>query len=167
MSIYLKIKIRLTIIDYKRNICIWITFVIQGGELNIMKELPKISGAELEVMKVLWSKSPQTANEVIKVLETTTDWKPKTIRTLINRLVQKEAISYHQDTGRIYAYFPLVSQDKYLQVETESLLKRFYGAAFKPLLVNFLKEEKLSSEDINELKRILDEKTEENKRKEN
>ncbi|MGE7999778.1 BlaI/MecI/CopY family transcriptional regulator [Lysinibacillus sp. NPDC093190] len=132
----------------------------------MMKELPKISEAELEVMKVLWSKSPQTANEVIKVLESTTDWKPKTIRTLINRLVQKEAISYHQNTGRIYAYFPLVSQDKYLQVETESLLKRFYGAAFKPLFVNFLKEEKLSSEDINELKRILDEKTEENQRKE-
>jgi len=89
-----------------------------------MKELPKISEAELEVMKVLWSKSPQTANEVIKVLESTTDWKPKTIRTLITRLVQKEAISYHQDTGRIYAYFPLVSQDKYLQVETESFLWR-------------------------------------------
>ena len=86
------------------------------------------------------------------------DWKPKTIRTLINRLVHKEAVTYHQDKGRMYAYYPLVSQDSYLQVETKSLLKRFYGAAFKPLLVNFLKEEKLSSEDINELKRILDEK---------
>ncbi|MBJ6923123.1 BlaI/MecI/CopY family transcriptional regulator, partial [Vibrio cholerae] len=56
-----------------------------------MKELPKISEAELEVMKVLWSRSPQTANEVIEALEVTMDWKPKTIRTLINRLVQKEA----------------------------------------------------------------------------
>ncbi|MED2795502.1 MULTISPECIES: BlaI/MecI/CopY family transcriptional regulator [Bacillus cereus group] len=130
-----------------------------------MKELPKISEAELEVMKVLWSNSPQTANEVIEALEVKMDWKPKTIRTLINRLVQKEAVAYHQDKGRMYAYYPLVSQDNYLQVETKSLLKRFYGAAFKPLLVNFLKEEKLSSEDINELKRILDEKTEENQRK--
>ncbi|MEH7060984.1 BlaI/MecI/CopY family transcriptional regulator, partial [Bacillus wiedmannii] len=52
-----------------------------------MKELPKISEAELEVMKVLWSKSPQTANEVIEALEVKMDWKPKTIRTLINRLV--------------------------------------------------------------------------------
>ncbi|MEJ9132311.1 BlaI/MecI/CopY family transcriptional regulator, partial [Bacillus thuringiensis] len=52
-----------------------------------MKELPKISEAELEVMKVLWSKSPQTANEVIEELEKNMDWKPKTIRTLINRLV--------------------------------------------------------------------------------
>ncbi|MDA2190067.1 BlaI/MecI/CopY family transcriptional regulator [Bacillus cereus] len=130
-----------------------------------MKELPKISEAELEVMKVLWSNSPQTANEVIEALEVKMDWKPKTIRTLINRLVQKEAVAYHQDKGRMYAYYPLVSQDNYLKMETKSLLKRFYGAAFKPLLVNFLKEEKLSSEDINELKRILDEKTEENQRK--
>jgi BlaI family penicillinase repressor len=111
-------------------------------------------------MKVLWGKSPQTANEVIENLEKTMDWKPKTIRTLINRLVQKEAVSYHQEKGRMYTYYPLISQDNYLLVETKSLLKRFYGAAFKPLLVNFLKEEKLSPEDINELKRILDEKTE-------
>ncbi|WP_462412471.1 BlaI/MecI/CopY family transcriptional regulator [Neobacillus sp. Marseille-QA0830] len=131
----------------------------------MMKELPKISEAELEIMKVLWEKSPQTANEVIEKLEITMDWKPKTIRTLINRLVQKEAVSYHQEKGRMYEYFPLISQESYLQVETKSFLKRFYGAAFKPLLVNFLKEEKLSSEDINELKRILDEKTEEDQRK--
>lgn len=131
-----------------------------------MKELPRISEAELEIMKVLWRKSPQTANEVIEELESIVDWNPKTIRTLINRLVQKEAVSYHQEKGRMYAYYPLVSQDHYLQVETKSLLKRFCGVAFKPLLVNFLKEEKLSSEDINELRRILDEKNEENQRKE-
>lgn len=130
-----------------------------------MKELPRISEAELEIMKVLWRKSPQTANEVIKELELVVDWNPKTIRTLMNRLVQKEAISYHQEKGRMYAYYPLVSQDYYLQVETRSLLKRFCGVAFKPLLVNFLKEEKLSSEEINELRQILDEKKEENQRK--
>ncbi|WP_369900097.1 BlaI/MecI/CopY family transcriptional regulator [Bacillus manliponensis] len=131
-----------------------------------MKDLPKISDAELEIMKVLWGKSPQTANEVIQELESVVDWNPKTIRTLINRLVQKEAVSYYQEKGRMYAYYPLVSQDQYLKVETKSLLKRFCGVAFKPLLVNFLKEEKLSSEDIKELRKILDEKNEENKREE-
>lgn len=129
------------------------------------KELPKISEAELEIMKILWSNSPQTANEVIVSLEEKTEWNPKTIRTLMNRLVQKEAIAYHQERGRMYAYYPLVSQDSYLQVETKSFLKRFYGAAFKPLFVNFLKEEKLSQEEIRELRRILDEKSEENEGK--
>ncbi len=80
--------------------------------------MPKISEVELEIMKVLWSKAPQTANEIIKDLEGEMDWSPKTIRTLINRLVQKEAISAHQEIGKMYTYTPFVSQDHYLQVET-------------------------------------------------
>ncbi|TPG70178.1 BlaI/MecI/CopY family transcriptional regulator [Brevibacillus laterosporus] len=126
-----------------------------------MTERPKISDSEWEVMKVLWSKkSPQTANDIIKALEGHKDWMPKTIRTLINRLVQKNAISYHQDKGRGYFYYPVVSQDDYLQVETKSFLQRLYGGALQPLLVNFLKDEKLSKEEISELKNILDNKKE-------
>jgi len=123
-----------------------------------MSHVPQISDAEWEVMKVLWSNSPRTANEVIEVLEDQSDWKPKTIRTLLNRLVQKGAVSYSQE-GKVYAYFPVVSEDECVKSETDSFLKRIYGGAFKPLLVNFLKEEKLSAEDIHELKRILDDKT--------
>jgi BlaI family penicillinase repressor len=123
-----------------------------------VKSVPHISDAEWEVMKVLWAKTPCTANEVIEALEVRTDWKPKTVRTLLNRLAQKQAISYSQD-NRVYAYFPLVSEDECVKSETQSFLKRIYGGAFKPLLVNFLKEEQLSAEDIKELKNILDDKT--------
>ncbi|WP_420093492.1 BlaI/MecI/CopY family transcriptional regulator [Bacillus mycoides] len=110
-------------------------------------------------MKVLWSKSPQTANEVIQALEGQMDWNPKTVRTLINRLVQKQVVFSQQKIGRTYMYGPLISQDEYIQVETKSFIKRFYGAALKPLLVNFLQDEKLSSKEIDELKRILDDKS--------
>ncbi|EEL61338.1 TPA: BlaI/MecI/CopY family transcriptional regulator [Bacillus cereus] len=124
-----------------------------------MNSLPKISEAELEVMKVLWTaKSSLTANEVIQCLEETNDWSPKTVRTLLNRLVKKRAISSNQEKGKLYTYTPLIFQDNYLQIETKSFLKRFYGAALKPLLVNFIKEEKLSLEEINELREILDDK---------
>ncbi|NOU75114.1 BlaI/MecI/CopY family transcriptional regulator [Paenibacillus sp. LMG 31458] len=123
-----------------------------------MKSVPHISDAEWEVMKVLWAKTPCTANEVIEALEVRTDWKPKTVRTLLNRLAQKQAISYSQE-NRVYAYFPLVSEDECVKSETQSFLKRIYGGAFKPLLVNFLKEEQLSAEDIKELKNILEDKT--------
>jgi BlaI family penicillinase repressor len=123
-----------------------------------VKSVPHISDAEWEVMKVLWAKAPCTANEVIEALEDQTDWKPKTVRTLLNRLAQKQAISYSQE-NRVYAYFPLVSEDECVKSETESFLKRIYGGAFKPLLVNFLKDDQLSPEDIKELKNILDDKT--------
>ncbi|MDD9270802.1 BlaI/MecI/CopY family transcriptional regulator [Paenibacillus sp. GCM10023248] len=125
-----------------------------------MSQIPQISDAEWEVMKVLWSKSPRSANEVIEALEDYTDWKPKTIRTLMNRLVQKGAIAYSQE-GKVYAYYTLVSEDECVRSETASFLKRISGGAFKPLLVNFLKEEKLSSEDIKELRHILDDKAKE------
>ena len=109
-------------------------------------------------MKVIWLKSPLTANEVIENLESTTEWSPKTIRTLINRLVDKKAIGINQE-GRPYSYYPLVSQQECISVETKSFLKRLYGGAMKPFVVNFLREEKLSPEEIEELKNLLDEKS--------
>ncbi|WP_425436715.1 BlaI/MecI/CopY family transcriptional regulator [Paenibacillus donghaensis] len=118
--------------------------------------MSNISDAEWEVMKVLWARSPSTANEVIKAVEDHTDWKPKTVRSLLNRLVQKQIIAYSQD--KVYAYYPLVSEEECVGTETRSFLKRIYGGAFKPMLVNFLKEEQLTPEDINELKKILDDK---------
>ncbi|WP_375790249.1 BlaI/MecI/CopY family transcriptional regulator [Paenibacillus agricola] len=109
-------------------------------------------------MKVLWAHSPCTANEVIEAMQDKTEWKPKTIRTLLNRLVQKQALSFSQE-NRIYAYFPIVSEAECVKSETQSFLKRIYGGAFKPLLVNFLKDEQLSAEEIKELKNILDDKS--------
>ncbi|KRE92377.1 hypothetical protein ASG89_33270 [Paenibacillus sp. Soil766] len=120
-----------------------------------MKTVPHITDAEWEVMKVLWNESPRTANEVIDAMQERTEWKPKTIRTLLNRLAQKDAISFTQE-NRVYAYFPLVSEGECVKSETNSFLKRIYGGAFKPMLVNFLKEEQLSEEDIKELKDMLD-----------
>ncbi|HFK1711707.1 MULTISPECIES: BlaI/MecI/CopY family transcriptional regulator [Bacillus] len=131
-----------------------------------MKKLPRISEAELEVMKVFWTQiTPLSAKEVVEYLKEQNDWSPKTIRTLMNRLVKKNALSCNQENKRMYTYTTLISQDAYLQEETKSFLKRFYGVALKPLLVNFIKEDKLSSEDIQELKQILDERSEVNKRK--
>ncbi|MCC3689414.1 BlaI/MecI/CopY family transcriptional regulator [Bacillus cereus] len=131
-----------------------------------MRKSPKISEAELEVMKVLWNtSSPLTANEITEALEEDNDWSPKTVRTLINRLSKKDAISSHQEKGKVYTYESLISQESYLQVETQSFIKRFYGSALKPLLVNFIKEEKLSTDDIHELKQILEGKVEPSKKK--
>ena len=82
-----------------------------------MKELPKISDAEWKVMKVLWSKSPIPSNDVIQTLENHMEWSPKTIRTLINRLVQKNAIGVNTE-GKVYTYFPIVQEDELIKVET-------------------------------------------------
>ncbi|MGG3885193.1 penicillinase repressor BlaI [Brevibacillus panacihumi] len=119
--------------------------------------MPNISEAEWEVMNVLWETSPITANEVIAALQEKTDWKPKTIRTLLDRLVQKKAVGVHQNQ-RVYTFYPLYSREECRRAETESFLKRIYGGALKTMLVQFIQEESLSEDDIKELRSILDKK---------
>jgi len=122
-----------------------------------MEIRPKISEAEWAVMKVLWDKSAATANEVVEALSDTSSWKPKTIRTLINRLVAKEAVGFEKN-GRVYRYYPLVTQVQCVHAETISFLSRAGGTALKPMLAAFIEEQQLSAEDVAELKQILEKK---------
>ncbi|AKN30432.1 beta-lactamase [Clostridium carboxidivorans P7] len=122
-----------------------------------MKEMPKISDSEWEVMKVLWKKSPITSSEIIEALKEYISWSPKTIHTLISRLVNKDAIEVKK-TEPFYLYSPKISEDECKKVETKSFIKKVYDGSIHLLISNFLKDEKLSGEEIEELKKILDEK---------
>ncbi|GIO18571.1 beta-lactamase repressor [Oceanobacillus oncorhynchi subsp. incaldanensis] len=121
------------------------------------EKVPSISEAEWEVMNVLWEKSPQTANDVITSLQGQKDWKAKTVRTLLDRLVQKGVAGVNKEQ-RVYTFYPLYSQDECQRAEAESFIKRIYGGTVKSMLVQFIEEDSLSEEEIEELKSILDEK---------
>ncbi len=121
-----------------------------------MSEIPQISEAEWRVMSVLWAaESAITANEVIHALENQTDWKPKTIMTLLNRLVKKGALDYEKQ-GRAYHYYPLVQESVCARAEGRSFLRRVYGGALQPMLAGFLDDAELSTEEIKTLKKMLD-----------
>ena len=122
-----------------------------------MKKVPRISEAEWRVMKVLWNRSPLTANEVVDALAPTTTWKPKTIKTLLNRLIKKKALGFDRK-GRAYHYYPLVDEAACVKAESRSFLKRVYGGALRPMLATFLEDADLSPEEVEELKRVLDER---------
>lgn len=120
-----------------------------------MNKVPRISEAEWEVMKVLWKQSPATANDVMNELRNDKEWKPATVKSLINRLLKKKALDFHKE-GKTYLYSPLVSEEECVKAESESFIQRLYGGALKPMLVQFLKDEKLTEEEIKELKYLLD-----------
>jgi BlaI family penicillinase repressor len=122
-----------------------------------MKEMPQISDSEWKVMQVLWEESPITANEIIDVLKKTTDWRPTTVKTLVSRLVKKEVVGFKKN-NRTYHYYPLVTEDVCVKAESKSFLKRVYGGGLKMMIANFLEIEDLSQGDIEELRRMLDEK---------
>ena len=119
--------------------------------------LPKISDAEWRVMKLLWEKSPRTANEIVDELEGNVNWNAQTIRTLINRLVQKGAINFEKD-GRAYLYYPTVKERDVQRAETKSFISRVFSGAMKPMIATFLEETDLSEEEIDDLERLLQQK---------
>lgn len=122
-----------------------------------MKALPQISDTEWQVMKILWANEPLTANEVIQKIEGLTSWKPKTVKTLLGRLVKKNAIAFEKD-GRAYVYYPLVAEEDCVKAESQSFLDKVFSGSLNVMFANFLEEKQLSKEEIAELKHILERK---------
>ena len=119
------------------------------------QRLPQISDAELVVMKVVWEKAPVTANQVVETLGRQRHWKPKTIHTLLRRLVHKGALDFDKQ-GREHRFHPLVDSADYTHAASRSFLSRFFDGEVAPFLACFLEREKLSRQEIEELRRILD-----------
>lgn len=119
--------------------------------------MPSITEAEWELMKVLWKESPLTANEICSAIQEYEDWKPKTIRTLLDRLTKKKVVAANKDL-RVYTFTPLYSEHECQRAETQSFIERIYGGTTKSLLVQFIEDETLTKEELKELREMLDKK---------
>ncbi len=116
---------------------------------------PRISDTEWEIMRVIWASHPATTGEITERLaQTDPTWHPKTVRTLLGRLVEKGALTYTPD-GRIFRYRPVVTEDQCVAAASESFLDRVFGGSLKPMLAHFVEREELSAEDLKDLERIL------------
>ena len=121
-----------------------------------MPQIPSISEAESVVMEVLWRTSPIATEDVVAALSRSSDWQEPTVKTLLNRLLKKGAISAEKD-GRRYLYSPVLKREQWLSVESSGLLDRLFGGRVAPLVDHFSKQRKLTKKDIAELKRLISE----------
>lgn len=119
--------------------------------------MKNISDSEWKIMQVIWNKSPLFASEIIEALKDDTSWKPKTIHTLIQRLVVKGAIKAKKEKT-YYSYYAAVSESDCVQEETNSFLKKCFDGSLNMMMVNFIKEKKLSEKEIDGLQKLLEAK---------
>ena len=109
-------------------------------------------------MKVLWaSSSPLSAMDIIQSLAGSEDWHPNTVKTLLSRLHKKRAVAVEK-VKNLYMYRPLVSEADSVKTESETFLHRVFGGSVKPLLMHFVERQQLSSNDLDELKKLLRQK---------
>lgn len=115
----------------------------------------QISDAESVVMDVLWKTHPLGADEVASALADSRHWQEATIKTLLNRLLNKGVISAEKE-GRRYLYSPLLKREEWMLTESRGLLDRLFEGRVAPLVAHFSQHRKLGRKDIAELRKLLD-----------
>ncbi|HWY66362.1 MAG TPA: BlaI/MecI/CopY family transcriptional regulator [Rhizomicrobium sp.] len=119
------------------------------------KKKVQISAAESQVMEALWRKTPLTPEEIIAATAKENGWGPGTVRTLITRLLRKGALAgARQDGG--YFYKPLISRADYIRSESQVLLDRLFGGQVAPLVTHFVTQQKLTTADIKNLRKLIE-----------
>ena|ERR1044072_7915130 len=121
-----------------------------------MLKPPKISDAEWHVMDAVWSAPPITASDVVDQL-TRFGWSANTVKTMLNRLVKKRALKFEQE-GKRYLYRPAVSRDACVRDQSRSFLQRVFGGDVGPMLAHFVEDAKLSPEQLQNLRKLLEKK---------
>ena len=114
-----------------------------------------ISESELEIMKILWEIEKGSSAEIIEQLKDKSDWKPKTIQTLITRLVSKGFVDVDKTNRKLFIYKPVISESEYKNYASESFLKKLYNGSISNMVLSFVKENKLTKDEIEELRDIF------------
>jgi BlaI family transcriptional regulator, penicillinase repressor len=125
-----------------------------------MGELVKISDSEWEVMNVVWEAAPVSALAIVEKLSRKKKWHSRTIRTLLDRLVKKRALTFVAE-GKRYLYRAKIGREICVRRASRSLLERVFGGEPASMLIHLVQNTDLSGEDIKKLKRILSEKEKE------
>lgn len=116
----------------------------------------RITEAEHAVMEALWASSPLTAAEVCEAVCEPRGWSLATVKTLLSRLVAKDAVTTEPD-GKRFLYSPAIARADYLGGESRRLVERLFGGRAAPLFAHLAEEEALSDADIAEIEKLLDE----------
>ena len=114
-----------------------------------------ISEAEAEVMAVLWRADQQSAEDIAVAMAERQDWQLATIKTLLNRLLNKGAISAKKD-GRRYLYSALLQRSEWQRRQSTDLIDRVFDGNVAPLVAHFSKHRKLAPADVEALKKLID-----------
>ena len=116
----------------------------------------KLSDSEIYIMHVIWEKGKATSFDILEKVQKDNMISEKTVRTLLLRMVKKKAIRVCQKDNKTHTYEAIIDKNEFLRDKGNSFLDNIYEGAIKSLLLNFVKDKKLSREDIKELLEEID-----------
>lgn len=114
----------------------------------------KLTDAEWKVLELLWDRGPMSTMEIFKELSNTTDWAKSTVITLLNRMTTKKSIYFEMD-GKSKVYYPSTNRVEAGIEEGKNYSRRFFGGSLGLMIKSFIKDEKLTKEEIEEIQKII------------
>ena len=114
----------------------------------------KITGSELEIMKLLWrAEDALPVTEIREKLQQAKGWEPATIKTLVARLVSKGVV--RQEKRNVYFYSPIITEEAYSAWATKDLITRLYNGSARELVAALVHSDGLTQEDLDELRQMF------------
>jgi BlaI family penicillinase repressor len=118
----------------------------------------RLGRVQLRIMQVLWERRRATAREITDALNADEPIAHSTVQTLLRGLEAKRAAD-HKLEGRTFVFFPLVREEQVARSVTRELLDRVFGGSVSELVAYLLKHETISSDELRELRRIVNERS--------
>jgi len=109
-----------------------------------MQKKITINDSELPIMKVLWQQDGITSPEILSQLR----GNKSTLKTLLGRLVSRSAVRVEEINQRNYRYYAAVSEEEYIAGQRRSFLQKVFDGSAEKMLLNFVREENISPEDL-------------------
>lgn len=113
----------------------------------------KLFDSELKVMDVIWEKGDTPAKEIAKILTGEFGWNVNTTYTLIKRCIKKGAIERYEPNFMCHALIP---KEEVQEAETNELINKLYSGSVDKLFAALIGRKKLSTEQIEKLKQIVE-----------
>jgi predicted transcriptional regulator len=120
---------------------------------------PTLTDAELRIMEVLWAKGSATVADVAEALSGKDGTAYTTILTLMRILRDKGYLSCRKQ-ARAHVFTPRVDRDAAARKDVRKLLSRFFSGSPEELVLAFLRDEEISTEELDSLKRRIEEEGE-------
>ena len=117
----------------------------------------KISDSEWEVLRVLWANPQSDSKTVCEILGESKEWQNSTIKTLLGRLVKKEALATTKKGNKFY-YSPLVSEDEVIVSATETLFSHICAKKIGQTLAEMIEQAPLTANDYQLIQEVLSKK---------
>lgn len=119
-----------------------------------------ISEAEWNIMESLWAESPKVGSRIVADMAGRVGWSRSTTLTMLKRMTDKGLIAC-EDNGQMRAYTPLIERETAVKKETDNFLKRVYHGSISMLVSGFVERQRITPEELSELRQILDRAEEE------